>query len=86
MYYAIPGKIINLERQQRGDGHIPEKEDFYHATVDIFGVKSTINVHYLDNPMTGDYILVHGGYAIKKISREYFEYLCTFYQDRMEEC
>ena len=86
MYYAIPGKIMKLERQQVSDDLLSEKEAFYGATVDIFGMKSTINVYYLDNPMIGDYILVHGGYGIKKISREYFEYLCSLFQGWTEEC
>ena len=85
MYYAIPGKIIKLDRREERD-YLPEIECSYDASVDIFGVKSTINVSYIDNPKCGDYVVIHGGYAIKRISREYYEYLCSLYQDWMEEC
>lgn len=33
------------------------------------GVETTINMQLIENPQIGEYVLVHGGCAIEKISR-----------------
>jgi hydrogenase expression/formation protein HypC len=63
MCLAIPGKIVTMNQ--------------YNATVDIMGLKSTINLCLIEKPQIGDYVLVHAGCAIQKIDKEYFDDLLT---------
>ena len=53
MCYAIPAKILKL----RGDS----------ASVDYGGVTKTVNVSLVENLYTGDFVLVHAGFAIEKL-------------------
>ena len=55
MCYAIPAKIIKIE----GDT----------AVADYGGIKKKINISLLDVSL-GDYVLVHAGFAIEKISQK----------------
>ncbi len=56
MCLAIPGEIINIEGR--------------HATVDFGGAISKVNATFLSDLKVGDYVIVHVGYAIQKMSRE----------------
>lgn len=55
MCYAIPAKIIKIE----GDT----------AVADYGGIKKKINISLLDVSL-GDYVLVHAGFAIERISQK----------------
>lgn len=55
MCLAFPGKIIKLEGQQ--------------ATTDFNGVQKSINVSLVEIK-EGDYVIVHAGFAIQKLSNE----------------
>ena len=61
MCLAIPGQILELCDDQR-----------QLAIVDISGVRRKINVHLLeDEPLgPGDWVLIHVGFAMSKISAE----------------
>lgn len=61
MCLAIPGEIIELNKDT--------------ARVSIMGVESEINIQIIEEPIVGDYVLIHAGCAIKKIDIEYFEEL-----------
>lgn len=39
------------------------------ATVEVGGVKTRVSLMLLDEAETGDYVLVHAGFAIEKIDR-----------------
>jgi len=39
------------------------------------GVRQKVNIHLIDSPIPGDYILVHAGFAIEKIDPEHFGFL-----------
>jgi len=54
MCYAVPAKITRL----KGDT----------ATVDYGGVRKETNVSLIREPKTGDYVLVHAGFAIEKLT------------------
>jgi len=55
---AIPGKIIKID----------DKDDF--ATIDYGdGTKRIINISLVD-VKTGDYVLVHAGFAIEKLDED----------------
>jgi hydrogenase expression/formation protein HypC len=55
MCYAIPGRIIAVE----GDM----------GTVDFGGVRKKANLTILPSAKKGDYVLVHAGFAIERLSR-----------------
>lgn len=55
MCLAIPGKII------RTNGHL--------ATVDFNGIEKEINITLVDIKK-GDFVIVHAGFAIEKISND----------------
>jgi hydrogenase expression/formation protein HypC len=56
MCYAIPAKIIEID----GDS----------AVVDYGGVLKKVNLSLIDNPMAGDYVLIHAGFAIEKLAKK----------------
>jgi hydrogenase expression/formation protein HypC len=60
MCLAIPGKIIEL---------LDEDRDL--AVVDILGVRRKVDLGLLqdDPPVTGDWVLIHVGFAMSKISQ-----------------
>ncbi len=59
MCLAIPGKIVELLHEDR---------DL--AVVDVLGVRRKVDVGLLedDRPITGDWVLIHVGFAMSKIS------------------
>ncbi len=59
MCLAIPGKIIEL---------LAEDRDL--AVVDILGVRRRVDLGLLqdDRPRAGDWVLIHVGFAMSKIS------------------
>ncbi|GIM47639.1 hypothetical protein DNHGIG_31880 [Collibacillus ludicampi] len=61
MCLAIPGQIVELL-----DG------DHHYAMVDVSGVRRKINIGLLKNEGTnlGDWVLIHVGFAMSKISEE----------------
>jgi hydrogenase expression/formation protein HypC len=60
MCLAIPGKIIEL---------LAEDRDL--AVVDVLGVRRRVDLGLLqdDPPVTGDWVLIHVGFAMSKISQ-----------------
>jgi hydrogenase expression/formation protein HypC len=61
MCLAIPAKIVEL---------FPEEEN--RALVEVVGVRRRIDTGLLadDPPQTGDWVLIHVGFAMSKISEE----------------
>ena len=58
MCLSIPSKVIKIDENNM-------------ATVDTMGVKREITLDLIDEPIEiGDYILIHVGYAMGKISKE----------------
>lgn len=55
MCLAIPGKIIKINNQL--------------ATVDFNGIEKEINISLVD-AKKGDFVIVHAGFAIEKVSHE----------------
>lgn len=56
MCLATPAKIENIKKGT--------------AVVDFGGVSKTISLGILDNVKKGDYVLVHAGFAIGKVTRQ----------------
>ncbi|HKS76815.1 MAG TPA: HypC/HybG/HupF family hydrogenase formation chaperone [Terriglobales bacterium] len=61
MCLAIPGKIVEIS---------PENQDA--ALVDVVGVRRKIDLGLLqeDRPSLGDWVLIHVGFAMSKISEQ----------------
>ena len=59
MCLAIPGKIIEIDSQNRNQ-----------AVVDVVGVRRKVDLGLLqdDPPVPGDWVLIHVGFAMSKIS------------------
>jgi hydrogenase expression/formation protein HypC len=56
---AIPGQLIEFV-----------DEDNRLAKVDVAGVVRTVNVGLLDDPATGDWVLIHVGFALSKVDED----------------
>ncbi|MFQ6136674.1 MAG: HypC/HybG/HupF family hydrogenase formation chaperone [Candidatus Hydrothermarchaeales archaeon] len=56
MCLAIPAEVIGVH----GD----------HATVDFGGARSEVNISLIEEVKVGEYVIVHVGYGIQKMSRE----------------
>lgn len=56
MCLAIPSKITHIENEM--------------ATIDVDGVKRSASLMLLEDPAIGDYVIVHAGFAIKKMDEE----------------
>jgi hydrogenase expression/formation protein HypC len=65
MCLAIPGKIVELVPDQTLGGA-------YLGTVDVTGVRRKVDLGLLqdDMPAVGDWVLIHVGLAMAKISEE----------------
>jgi hydrogenase expression/formation protein HypC len=70
MCLAVPGKVLTIEG---------EDPAFRSASVDFCGVRKTVSLSFTPEVQTGDYVLVHVGFAISRIDEEEaqrtFEYL-----------
>jgi hydrogenase expression/formation protein HypC len=53
MCLAIPSKITHIENEM--------------ATIDVDGVKRSASLMLLEDSAVGDYVIVHAGFAIKKL-------------------
>ena len=58
MCLAVPLKIVSLE----GDGK--------HAVGEAAGLTQKVRVDFLPDIMVGDYVMVHAGFAIEKLTPE----------------
>ena len=58
MCLAVPAKIIEID------------DSTDNATVSLSGVKKEISLALVEDVSIGDYVLIHVGYALNKISKE----------------
>ncbi|KMT22236.1 HypC/HybG/HupF family hydrogenase formation chaperone [Clostridium cylindrosporum] len=56
MCVAVPGMVVKVYQRE--------------SIVDFEGVEMTVNTSLIENLQIGDYVLVHVGCAIEKISEE----------------
>lgn len=67
MCLGVPGKVIEVNDMT--------------AWVDFWGVRKMVMLHTVDEPVTpGDYVLVHVGFAIRRIPPEEVEETLAFYE------
>jgi len=67
MCLAIPAKIISVADPS--------------AWIETMGIRKKINIQLIDAPACGDYVLIHAGFAIEKIDREYYDFLNETYKE-----
>jgi len=70
MCWCIPGKIEDIE------GSL--------AVVDISGIKKKVMLDLLSDPLIGDYVLVHAGYAIQKVNEEDANFTLDFFKGMLK--
>lgn len=58
MCLALPAEIVALE------------EDGANAVVSLAGVRKRISLALIEDPQVGEFVLVHVGYALHKVSAE----------------
>lgn len=56
MCLAVPGKVVKIEGNK--------------ATTDFGGARREVNISMLEDVKLGEYVIVHVGYAIQKLSEE----------------
>ncbi|SFJ20890.1 Hydrogenase maturation protein HypC [Terrisporobacter glycolicus] len=56
MCVAIPGKVIEIYEGE--------------SLIDFGKIKKRVNTFFIDNIQVGDYVLIHAGCAIEKVSEE----------------
>jgi hydrogenase expression/formation protein HypC len=71
MCLAIPGEIVEIRDR--------------YATVDFGGTKSKVNITFIPDLETGDYVIVHVGYAIQRMSKEEAEESLRLINEMLEE-
>jgi hydrogenase expression/formation protein HypC len=59
MCLAIPGRVMEV---------VDEANRL--ATVDVAGVRRTVNIGLLDDAGVGDWVLIHVGFALSKVDEE----------------
>lgn len=57
MCLAIPSKVVRIDEMT--------------ATVDVYGARRDVSLLLMPEPVdTGDFVLVHAGFAIQKVDRD----------------
>ncbi|MCW8908583.1 MAG: HypC/HybG/HupF family hydrogenase formation chaperone [Sedimenticola sp.] len=69
MCLAIPGKVVAID----------EATDT--ATVSVGNVKKDVSIALVEDVAPGDYLLVHVGYALNKISEEEAEKTLKLFEE-----
>ena len=74
MCLAIPGKVIEID----------EITDM--ATVSVGNVRKEVSIALVEDVVIGDYVLIHVGYALNKVSEEEAEKTLKLFEEMgMEE-
>ena len=74
MCLAIPGKVIEID----------EATDM--ATVSVGNVRKEVSIALIEDVALGDYVLIHVGYALNKISQDEAEKTLKLFEEMgMEE-
>jgi hydrogenase expression/formation protein HypC len=72
MCLAYPGKVIKIKNKKYG-------------IVDFGGITKEINLELIKKPKIGDYVNVHAGFAIQKLSQEDALELFKIYEKKLRK-
>ncbi len=72
MCHAIPAKVVAIDEQSDT------------ATVSLDGVKKDVSLALVQDVQVGDYLLVHVGYALNKVSPEEAERTLELFAEMAE--
>jgi len=74
MCVAVPSKVISIE---------PEENS---AVVDVLGARRGISLLLMEDEVKiGDFVLVHAGFAIQKLQKEYAEDTIKLFKEYMKQ-
>lgn len=62
-----------------------KKLDGNYAVIEIKGVEIKVNIELIEKVELGDSVLVHAGYAMRKIDKDYSDELAKFYECALSE-
>lgn len=72
MCLSIPSKVVEIDENN-------------YATVDTMGVKRKVTLDLISEPVNiGDYVLIHVGFVMNKISKEHAEDSIAAYNEIVE--
>lgn len=71
MCLAVPAEVLEINGSE--------------AILDFGGVKRGANISFLDDVEVGDYLIVHVGFAIQKLSREEAEETLKLWKEILRE-
>ena len=72
MCLGVPGKIVSIDDMV--------------GVVDFWGVKRDVAMHIVDEPVSvGDYVLVHVGFAIRRIPEDEIAETLSFFEQLAAE-
>lgn len=57
MCLAVPMKLVEMKDENTG-------------VADLDGVRHEVDLSLIESPATGDYLIVHAGFAIERLNRE----------------
>jgi hydrogenase expression/formation protein HypC len=60
MCLAVPGQVVSIE----------DRDDTRMAQVDFGGVRKDVCLEYLPDVSTGEYVIVHVGFAIQRLDEQ----------------
>ncbi len=71
MCLAVPAEVLEIKGSE--------------AILDFGGVKREANISFLDDVEVGDYLIVHVGFAIQKLSKEEAEESLKLWKELLKE-
>ncbi len=71
MCWSIPGRIQEINNNI--------------ARVEISGVQRDVALDLISDPRKGEYVLVHAGYAIEKVSEEKAKFTIDFFKGKSND-
>ena len=72
MCLGVPGQVLSIDGET--------------AVVDFWGVRRAVALDLVDEPVgVGDHVLVHVGFAIRRIPEEEIESTLAFFEDMASE-
>lgn len=62
-----------------------KKIDLPFSVVDVKGIETCVNVQLIEDIKKDEYVLVHAGFAIEKVNKEYCDDLDNIFENMLRE-